>query len=281
MKLSFNINKYLLMWYLLYQPSISDEMHKLKQKLWINHKKEYSSLYTEKDIILKDLEDYIPDDDTVFNLLETNDIFKKVKSETNKYRLSLLEIWDLNKKNYLKELNSILKLNMKDEYKLYIVHPNLNIVDICPNHNIVIVGKKITTRDKDNFLTYLFYKILKKIFSNLKLEDRELIGVILELITINELYTRESHESKYNYGKKDTVELKKKIYPYWLMYLGVKEEKFEEYMIRDNIFFNKELYKYDEALAGYDIYGFITYCMRFKKRIVSVKSITVEEIEVI
>ena len=39
-------------------------------------------------------------------------------------------------------------------------------------------------------------------------------------------------------GKFDEDALKEKIYPYWLMYLGVKQEDMQKYMIRGNIFFN-------------------------------------------
>ncbi len=279
MKLSFSINKYLLMWYLLYQTSINEEIHKIKQKLWTNHKKQYSELYGEKDTILNELDNYIPDDDVVFNLFENSDIYKRTRTETNRYRLSLLEIWDLNRKSYLKDLGNILKKDIIDDYHMLVVHPNLNIIEV--NNNVIIVGKKITNRDKDNFLTYLFYKILKQKFNDLKYEDRDIINVILELITVNELYTRATSESKYNYGKKEYNDMKKQIYPYWLMYLGVKEDKLDSYMIRDNMFFNKTDYKFDEVMEDMDIYDFIGYCIRHKRKIFNVKPVTVEELEII
>jgi len=281
MKLDFAINKYLLMWYLLYQSSISEDIHKLKQKLWIKYKKEYSSLYSDKSIILEENKDYIPDDDTIFNLVENSDAYKKAKSDTNRYRLTLMQIWDQNRKNYLKELNNILKMNLNDDYNIMVVHPNLNVVDINKSNNLIVVGKKITTRDKDNFLTYLFYKILKKHFESIKLSDREIVNTILELITVNELYTRVTKESKYNYGKKENYEIKCRLYPYWLMYLGVKEEKFDSYMVRDNIFFNIKDYEYNAKLKDMDIYNFIGYCVNHKRKILKKKTVTVEDIEII
>lgn len=279
MKLSFIINKYLLMWYLLYQTSINEEIHKLKQKLWIDHKKQYSFLHGEKDNILNELDNYIPDDDVIFSLFEDSDIYKRIRTETNRYRLSLLEIWDLNRKNYFKELSNILKKDFNETYKVLVIHPSLNIIEVTDD--LIIIGKKITNRDKDNFLTYLFYKILKQKFNLLKYEDRDIINVILELITINELYTRITNESKYNYGKKELYELKKQIYPYWLMYLGIKEDKIDSYMIRDNFFFNKSDYKYDDTLEDMDIYDFIGFCIRHKRKIFNSKTVTVEEIEII
>ncbi|HPE15188.1 MAG TPA: hypothetical protein PLT65_05115 [Bacilli bacterium] len=281
MKFSFCVNKYLLMWYMLYQSSISEDVHKLKQKLWNNHKKEYSKLYTEKDAIIEDLDDYIPNDDLIYSVVEDSEIYKKIKTETNRYRLSLLEVWDLNRKTYLKELESILKIDLRDDYKIMVIHPSMNIIDINKDNNMIIVGKKIVTRDKDNFLTYLFYKIIKKMFLKLRYEDRDIIDTIIELITINELYTRMINETRYNYGKKDYFELKQQVYPYWLMYLGVKEDKFGEYMIRDNIFFNVGEYEYNSNLKEMDIYDFVGFIMKNKRKIFKKKIVNIDELEII
>ena len=102
MKLDFILNDYLLMWHLLYESSVSEEIHNIKQVLWKDYKKEYSTLYKEKDKILNDLDNYIPDDDFIFNIFETSPSYKKVIKETNKYRMSLLQLWDLNSKLYKK-----------------------------------------------------------------------------------------------------------------------------------------------------------------------------------
>lgn len=281
MKLEIVVNKYLLIWHLLYQSTVSVEMNKLKQELWTNNKKEYSLVHKNKNDILLSLDDYIPDDDFIYNSIERSDIYKKVKIETNRYRNNLLEMWDKNRRKYVKELNSILKYDSKRVYKVCAVHPNLDFIETDFESNIITVGKRINARDKDNFLTYLMYKIVKNELSKLENIDPDILDIVSELATINELYTRVSKESKYSFGKKDLRELKEKIYPLWLMYLGVEFEDFESYMVRDNIFFDKNVYKYQKLFRTVDIYSFINFLMKNKKAIVKTKIKPVEKIEML
>ena len=249
MKLDITVNKYLLIWHLLYQSSVSDEIHNLKQQLWKQHKKEYSLVHKDKEEIIKEREDFIPDDE--------------------------------NRRCYIKELTSILKFDLKKEYKIFVVHPNLDVVETNLETNIMTIGRKIITRDKDNFLTYLVYKIIKNEISKLKTNETEILDAVVELAITNELYTRVTKESKYKIGKKQLRDLKEKIYPYWLMYLGVPEKDFETYMIRDNIFFDKNSYKYEKLLKTIDIYSFIAFLIKNKKAILKTKLIPVEDMEVL
>lgn len=281
MKLDIITNKYLLIWHLLYESSVSDDIHKLKQKLWKDHKKEYSLVHKDKEEIIKDLENFIPDDDLIYNLIEKSPYYKKIKIETNRYRLNILEIWDKNRRKYNRELNNILKFDIKHDYKICVVHPNLDVVETNLETNIMTIGKKIITRDKDNFLTYLVYKIIKNEIYKLKTEEKDILDVVTELAITNELYTRVTKESKYKIGKKDLRDLKEKIYPYWLMYLGVPLEDFDKYMVRDNIFFDKTNYKYEKILKTIDIYSFIAFLVKNKKAIFRTKLVPVENIEVL
>ncbi len=281
MKLDIVVNKYLLIWHLLYQSSVSDDVHNLKQKLWLEYKKEYSLVHGDKDEILSALDDFIPNDDLIYNLIEEAPQYKKIKQETNRYRNNILEIWDQNRRTYTKELQQILKFTLKNTYKICVVHPNLDVVETDFKSNTITIGKKIITRDKDNFLTYLMYKIVKNEILKLKTNEKDILDVVVELAITNELYTRISKESKYKIGKKDLRELKEKIYPYWLMYLGVKEENFDKYMVRDNIFFDKTKYKYEKMLRTIDIYSFIAYLIKNKKSIFKTKLVPVENIEVL
>ena len=234
---------------------------------------------------INDLDDFIPDDDLIYNLIEQSPYYKKIKLETNRYRLNILEIWDKNRLKYCKELHSILKFDLKKEYKVCVVHPNLEVVetnfDTNLDTNIITIGKKIITRDKDNFLTYLVYKIIKNEILKLKTIEKEILEVVIELAITNELYTRVTKESKYKIGKKELRDLKEKIYPYWLMYLGVKETDFESYMIRDNIFFDKKNYSYEKLLKTIDIYSFIAFLIKNKKAIFKTKLVPVENIELL
>lgn len=281
MKLDIVVNKYLLIWHLLYQSSVSDDIHNLKQELWLEYKKEYSLVHGDKEEILLLLDDFIPNDDLIYNLIEEAPQYKKIKQETNRYRNNILEIWDQNRKIYTKELQQILKFTLKNTYKICVVHPNLDVVETDFKSNTITIGKKIITRDKNNFLTYLMYKIVKNEILKLKTSEKDILDVVVELAITNELYTRISKESKYKIGKKDLRELKEKIYPYWLMYLGVKEESFDKYMVRDNIFFDKTKYKYEKMLRTVDIYSFIAYLIKNKKSIFKTKLVPVENIEVL
>ncbi len=281
MKLDIIVNKYLLIWHLLYQSAVSDDVHKLKQKLWKNHKKEYSLVHKDKEEILANMDDFIPDDNLIYDFIETSPLYKKIKQDTNRYRNNILAIWDKNRKKYNKEMTSILKFELKKIYRICVVHPSLDVIETDYKTRTITVGKKIITKDQDNFLTYIIYKIMKNEIAVLKTDEQDILDVVTELAITNELYTRVTKESKYNIGKKDLRELKQKIYPFWLMYLGVPEEEFDKYMIRDNIFFDKTKYKYEKILKTIDIYSFIGFIIKNKKAIFKTKLVPVEDIEML
>ena len=281
MKLDIIINKHLLIWHILYQSSVSMEVHKLKQKLWMDHKKEYTLVHKDQEIILRELDDFIPDDDTIYNMVETSLIFKKIKKETSQYRYTILQIWYENRKIYMKHLNNILKYDTRDNYKICVVYPSLDVIETDFNTNIITIGKKISMRDKDNFLTYLMYKIIKNDLNNIKTNERDIVDAVVELALTNELYTRVTEESKYSLGKKNLRALKEKIYPYWLMYLGVKQEDMQKYMIRDNIFFNLNDYEYDKHLEYIDLVSFINYIIKNKRKVAKIRTVQIENIEVL
>ncbi len=281
MKLDIIINKHLLIWHLLYQSSVSMEVHKLKQKLWMDHKKEYTLVHKDKEIILKELDDFIPDDDTIYNMVETSQIFKKIKKETSQYRYTLLQIWDENRRKYMRHLNNILRYDTRDSYKICVVHPSLDVIETDFDTNIITIGKKVSMRDKDNFLTYLMYKIIKNDLNNIKTSERDIVDAVVELALTNELYTRVTEESKYSMGKKNLRSLKEKIYPYWLMYLGVKQEDMQKYMIRDNIFFNVNDYAYDNHLSYVDLVTFIGFIIKNKRKVLRIRTVQIEDIEVL
>ena len=69
MKLQFIVNDYLLAWNLLFRPSISEDIQKLKERLWKNYSKDYMKLEKENVEILKYTSDFIPDDDTIYNFI--------------------------------------------------------------------------------------------------------------------------------------------------------------------------------------------------------------------
>lgn len=280
MKLSFIVNNYLLIWHLLYQSSVSDEIHRLKEKLWEDYKKEYSSIYNDKILILSSPRDFIPDDDFIYNMVESSIYFKSLKQDTNRYRLNVMEAWDKNRKKYNNELNKILKTDIDCTYDICVVHPSLDVVECDLDTKTLTIGKKVILKDKDNFLTYVVYKIVKNEFENIKTPERDIVTAITELLITNELYTRVTKESKYQLGKKSIRELKEKIYPYFLMYLGVTKNDFPKYMQRDNIYFDINNYNYISYLKNIDIYSFIDFVIKSKNNILNIKN-NVESVELL
>ena len=95
------------MWYLLCRESNINEVNIFKQNFLSLHRKEAFMLIKEKDIIMSYLKDYIPDDDFIFNKFYNTDEFKKLQKDTNKYRISMLEAYDKDKKVLLKNLNKL------------------------------------------------------------------------------------------------------------------------------------------------------------------------------
>ena len=74
MNLKFVVNDYVLIWNLLFQASISENLYNLKQKIWVNYKKQYNETFKDNLKILKDPKNFIPDDDTIYNIVNINRI---------------------------------------------------------------------------------------------------------------------------------------------------------------------------------------------------------------
>ena len=117
MNIEFMTNDYLLAWYLLFKPSFSEEMQKLKIKLYQTYGMQYMRLEKENIEILKYNNDFIPDDDTIYNIVFESDIFKQLKKETDKHRQYLMKAWDTNQKkiksNFIVIKLKITKVNFK------------------------------------------------------------------------------------------------------------------------------------------------------------------------
>ena len=102
MSTNFIVNDYALIWNLLFQASISESIYNLKQKLWESYRNEYNSTYKDKLPILKDIKNFIPDNDTIYNVVLENKNYEKIRKQAEKYRLELMKLWDKNKKKYYK-----------------------------------------------------------------------------------------------------------------------------------------------------------------------------------
>ena len=271
MNLKFVVNDYVLIWNLLFQASINERVHKLKQKLWINYKKEYNNTYRDKDLILKDTKNFIPNDDTIYNIVLETKEYEKIKRDTEKYRNEVLKIWDNNKKEATKIIKAITRLDLKP-YQILVVSEQLDIIDTTTvkdaKINTVVLGKKVTSDTSMKLLVELVFQILKHEFKEYKTEYKEIVDAVVELAVLNEFPTRLTGRSHYLTGDPTLNYLKRQIYPYWLMYLGADKEDMLSFMMRDKIAFDVDKYAYEKELKKKDLLEFIDFCIRNQKYIV-------------
>ena len=277
MNIEFVVNDYLLAWYLLFRPSFCEEVQKLKEKLWNNHQKQYISMQKENIEILKYTQDFIPDDDTLYNLIFDTEIFKDLKKETEKYRQKLLEVWDKNKKNINQNLDELLRIKDINSYTILVINPKIDVVEFIksnPKKNLSW-GKKDTENNLLEALIHILYTILKYEIGDFQKENSEIVTAILDLAITNELYTRIIGVSKYSLGYKKLRLLRRQLYPYWLMYLGCDKEELVTYMMRDQIAFDIDKYTIEKGLRKVDLYGFIDFCCKNQKYIIRLDDLAI------
>ena len=278
MNLKFVVNDYVLIWNLLFQASISERVHKLKQKLWINYKKEYNNTYRDKELILKDAKNFIPNDDTIYNIVLETKEYEKIKKDTEKYRNQVLKIWDNNKKEATKIIKSITRLDLKP-YQVLVVNEHLDILDTTTvkdaKINTVVLGKKVTADTSIKLLVELVFQILKRELKDYKVEYKDMVDAAIELAVLNEFPTRLTGRSHYLTGDPTLNYLKRQMYPYWLMYLGADKEEMLSFMMRDKIAFDVDKYAYEKELKKKDLLEFIDFCIRNQKYIVKINELEI------
>lgn len=278
MNVKFNVNEYTLVWYLLFQQSISVKLNNYKQKLWNNFQKEYIHLEKEKQLILKDPKNYIPDNDTIYDLIKDFDDYEDILKETEKYKVNILKVWDTYKSRVKKELSNILRFEVKD-YNILLVNPKLNVIDLSSKGDdkvsTIVYGKKIKTNPVEAMME-LVYIILRKELKGFNEENREIVEAIIELATLNELGTRITGKSCYLIGRSEYQLLKRQIYPYFLMYLGVDRDDLVSYMRRDGIIFDQSSYTNEVKLRKINLKEFITFCINNKKIILRLDKLGVK-----
>ena len=278
MNLKFLVNDYVLIWNLLFQASVSEKIHKLKQKLWVNYKLEYNNTFHDKDYILQDYKNFIPNDDLIYNIvMETKD-YEKIKKDTEKYRNDLLRKWDKNKKEIKKGLKDILRFSI-DDYKVLVVYDLLNVVDTTiikdQKENVIVFGKQIDSSDPNKIVVDLVYQIVRRETRKYQGKYKNLVKAIVELAVLNEFSTRIHKRSCYLTGSAALDDIKRQIYPYWLMYLGATKEEMLEYMMRDKIAFDMDKYTYEKQLSKVDLIEFINFCIRNQRHIIKVNRLEV------
>lgn len=279
MKLEFQVNDYLLTWTLLYGASISQKIHTFKQKLWTTYKKQYNRSTNDKDEMLMDIKNYLPNDDILYNLVLETEIFEQLKEETEKHRLALMKVWDQNKKEVVKNINDIIRFPLKAKYDIVVLHPKMDTYLLSNECKSTIGwGFKNDLEDELMTLTNIVYTIIKTEMSDFEKEYKkykEIIQAILELAIHNELYTRLSKKSNYLDGDPTLTFLKRQIYPYWLMYLGCEREDMTHYMMRDKVAFDIENYVVETQLKKINLYEFIKFCIKNQKYIIRINSLEI------
>ncbi|MCI8347094.1 MAG: hypothetical protein HFJ12_04000 [Bacilli bacterium] len=279
MNLKFVVNDYVLIWNLLFQASITESIHKLKQKIWINYKEEYNKVFKDNSLMLKDPKNFIPNDDTIYNIVLESKDYEKIKKQTERFRIKLLQNWDENKKIAVQELKDILRFDIR-LYHILVVSDQLNIMDTSlvkgSRVNTLVWGKKIEDNNPTSNIINLVYQVVMKELKEYQREYQDIVKAIVELAILNEFATRITGITHYLTGDSTLKYLKRQIYPYWLMYLGVEKDKMMEYMMRDKIGFDISNYTYERQLKKLDLYAFIDFCIRNQKHIVKI-----DELEII
>ncbi len=280
MNLKFILNDYILMWNLLFQRSITKEIQSLKQKLWKSYRHHYQALQNEENTILKYAEDYIPDNDAIFEMVKSSECYQDIRNNTEKYRNGFVKSWDTYQKEILANLKDILKIELKT-YNIYLVDPRLNIVKTKSiigkdkTVNVIIWGRTKDLIDYQKALLDILHHILKREIASYEKEYMDIAEAIIELAIDNELATRLLGHSVYLRGNHELNFLKRQIYPYWLMYLGYSKEEMRHYMVRDSLSFDLDKYPYERELKRFDLYKFIAFCIRNQKYILKINELEI------
>lgn len=275
MRLHFSTNDYLLTWNLLFGSSFSEEVHTFKQRLYKTYRNQYNRLEKDKNEMLLDIKNFIPDNDTIYNLVFETDIFSKLKEKSERHRMKLLKIWDQHKKNIDQNLKEILRFSLKEDYHIIALPPIMDSVLTVTDCNTMGWGNRNDLEDSGATLTNMVYCIVQNEIGNFDKSYKEFVDVVLELAIQNELYTRMSGKSNYLGGDPTLTFLKRQIYPYWLMYLGCEKEDFPGYMMRDGIAFEIDRYMVDENLKKMNLFDFIEFCIHNQKRIVRINQLEI------
>ena len=278
MNLNFVLNDYVLIWNLLFSASISSDIQSFKQKLWKNYRHSYNELYKEEELILKDPKNYIPDDDTIFDMVKASDIYKGIREETEKYRLDLLHTWDKIKKDLNKNLKEILRFDIK-LYHVLVVDKKLDVIGMkIPKSrrvNTITWGNRV---DSDNYtlaIINIIEHIIRKELANYQVEYKDIVDAIIELAIDNELTSRTLKKSVYLRGDSSLKYLKRQLYPYFLMYLGYSKEEILNRMMEDKIIFELDKYTFERGLATVDLKTFINFCIKNQKHILKIKELEI------
>lgn len=266
MTVKFVVNDYCLIWNLLFQVSVSNNIYRVKQKIWETYKTEYNETYRDKAAILRDGKDFIPNNDTVYNIILESNTYDRVKKLAEKYRLDIMKLWDKNKKETSYLFDKIVRMEIP-EYTFFVVNKEFEIIDHSSDKSMMI-GKTIDSKNPFNILFEINLDILMDHIKKYNPEGEMFKIAIIELAVLNEYATRLTGRSYYLSGNPELLSLKRWLYPYWLMYLGIPKEDFLSCMTRDKVAFDADKYAYEKELKKMNLEQFIDFCIRNKRYII-------------
>ena len=283
MNLNFCVNEYLLAWYLLYSASLSKEIDKFRKSLWSKYKKEYNFCYKDKAEIIKYGHDFIPDNDVIYNEILDSELYISLKKETEKHKMQLIKLFDHDMKLIKKSLQEVLKINLRDDYFVYIIHPRMEVIEYNDKNKSLIWGSE---KDKYDAIIILIYTIVKGMYGEYNSDYKEIVEAILELAIFKEIGKKIGNKNSYQLENQTLDIIKRQIYPFWLMYLGYdSKEKLLNKMIEDRVGFDIENYPIDKKMKNLNILEFIDFCVKNNKHILKLGNVLKieenEEIEVI
>lgn len=273
MNLKFVVNDYMLIWNILYQASINKEVHKAKQKLWVNYKEQYNKTTYDIISIYKENKNFLPDDDTLYNLIFELPIYDALKKETEKYKMRLLKFWDGHKKQVNTLLKKLLRFDLKP-YTTFVVHPDFDVIELSFGKE-KINGLCIGTKIEESLLIEIVLKIVKNELKGYREDYQDMVDAIIELAVTNEFATLLTGNSAYMEGDKTLRFLKRQLYPYWLMYLGADHEEMLTYMMRDKIVFDTEKYTVEPSLKKVDLFSFVDFCIKNQRYIIKLNELDI------
>ena len=173
MNLMFEVNEYLLAWYLLYSASLSKEIDKFRKNLWNKYKKEYNFCYKDKAEIIKYGKDFIPDNDVLYNEIFESELYNSLKKETEKHKQHLEKVFSNDSKTIKKCVKDVLKLSLKEEYPVYVIHPRMEVIEYNNQSDAIIWGSE---KDKYDVLIMLILTVVKGMFESKYNEFKECSG---------------------------------------------------------------------------------------------------------
>lgn len=267
MEINFKTNDYLLAWYLLFKPSLTDDIQELKMKLWNDYSEEYKNIEKDNIEILKDLDNFIPDNDIIYDRIFKSKDFKNIKKETEEHLYFIRDIWDSHKEEVNEILNELLRFKIKDSFDLVILYKELNVSEYIKNNpsKVLAWGRSDDKRAPINTLIRIIYTLLKYELSDIDAKE-DIKSSIIDLVVTNELQSRIRNKSTYDEGFKELSEKKELIYPYFLMYLGyLDKEKIEKKKKSDKVKFNLKYQSIEDKLQNVNLKEFIMFCSENEK----------------